>query len=265
MSAVIPRVCPKCGHVREPDTAAPDWQCPACGIAYAKYAAYLEQARRLARLPRAGEPAPAVHSDGSVWSLIATNGFALAIALHQGWSPASLMILYWAQSVAIGAANVFRILALDRFSTENFRMNNRPVDPTPSTKRQVATFFAVHYGFFHAGYLVFLLAEAHGERLIDFWFWACAAAFALNHFWSYHYNRDLDRQGTPNIGTLMFTPYLRIIPMHITIIAGGLLAPGATGLLLFGALKTVADVAMHAVEHAQLKKVRAPAASADLP
>ncbi|SEL57453.1 Glutaredoxin [Roseateles sp. YR242] len=28
--------CPKCQHVREPDTRAPEWQCPACGVAYAK-------------------------------------------------------------------------------------------------------------------------------------------------------------------------------------------------------------------------------------
>lgn len=216
--------------------------------------------RRLIQPPGAGDPAPATAADGSVWSLVAANVFALAIAWHQGWSTASLMILYWAQSVVIGVANVFRILALERFSTANFTINDRPVDPTPSTKRQVAVFFAFHYGLFHLAYLLFIVKETHGERLVDPWFWACAAVFALNHFWSYRYNRDLDRQGTPNIGTLMFTPYLRIIPMHLTIIFGGMLGPRAASLLLFGALKTAADVAMHAIEHARLKKVSAAAA-----
>ncbi len=28
--------CPKCGYVRKPSDTAPDWQCPSCGIAYAK-------------------------------------------------------------------------------------------------------------------------------------------------------------------------------------------------------------------------------------
>lgn len=28
--------CWKCGHVRAPDAIAPDWQCPACGVAYNK-------------------------------------------------------------------------------------------------------------------------------------------------------------------------------------------------------------------------------------
>lgn len=32
------RSCPKCHHIRQPDAAVPDWQCPACGVAYAKAA-----------------------------------------------------------------------------------------------------------------------------------------------------------------------------------------------------------------------------------
>lgn len=30
--------CPKCRHVRQPGDTAPDWQCPSCGVAYAKVA-----------------------------------------------------------------------------------------------------------------------------------------------------------------------------------------------------------------------------------
>ena len=32
-------ICPKCRHVRSPDATVPDWQCPACGVAYIKAAA----------------------------------------------------------------------------------------------------------------------------------------------------------------------------------------------------------------------------------
>ena len=28
--------CPKCGYVRKPVEPVPDWQCPACGVAYVK-------------------------------------------------------------------------------------------------------------------------------------------------------------------------------------------------------------------------------------
>lgn len=32
------QICPKCAHVRSPDNSVgvPDWQCPGCGVAYAK-------------------------------------------------------------------------------------------------------------------------------------------------------------------------------------------------------------------------------------
>lgn len=29
--------CPKCGYARKPEDAAPEWQCPACGVAYKKF------------------------------------------------------------------------------------------------------------------------------------------------------------------------------------------------------------------------------------
>ncbi len=34
-----PDPCPKCGHVRLPSDTVPEWQCPACGIAIAKFRA----------------------------------------------------------------------------------------------------------------------------------------------------------------------------------------------------------------------------------
>ena len=49
----------------------------------------------------------------------------------------------------------------------------------------------------------------------------------------------------------MFTPYLRIIPMHLTIILGATLGGGA-GLIVFGILKTIADAIMHVIEHKRL-------------
>ncbi len=33
----MPVICPKCSHVRPPDASNPDWQCPSCGICYAKF------------------------------------------------------------------------------------------------------------------------------------------------------------------------------------------------------------------------------------
>ncbi|HZE59049.1 MAG TPA: DUF6498-containing protein [Burkholderiales bacterium] len=107
-------------------------------------------------------------ADSSLWSLVAANILVLALALYLHWSFGSLLLLYWTQSVVIGAANVCRILGLERFSTEGFTVNGRPVEPTPETKRRTAGFFAGHYGVFHLGYLVFLLVMLRGKAL-----WAC--------------------------------------------------------------------------------------------
>ncbi|MGE0483046.1 MAG: DUF6498-containing protein [Gammaproteobacteria bacterium] len=246
-------ICPKCQHVRDVATAAPAWQCPACGIAYHKYAAFKARARAAVVPPRSVAPPPAW--DGSLWALVATNLLSLLVAVVADWSLGSVMLLYWSQSVIIGLSNVVRILALDRFSTANFRINNRAVDPTPAVKRQTAFFFLVHYGMFHAVYLVFLIGLADALASVDFAFAVCMILFALNHAWSHRYNVSLDRRGTPNIGTLMFTPYLRIVPMHLTIVAGGAFGDSAVALVLFMLLKTGADAAMHVVEHRRLQTV----------
>jgi glutaredoxin len=48
------RNCPKCGYTRKAsDSAVPDWQCPSCGIAYAKY---LEQTQVNASAPPSRAP-----------------------------------------------------------------------------------------------------------------------------------------------------------------------------------------------------------------
>ncbi|UCV15677.1 glutaredoxin family protein [Quatrionicoccus australiensis] len=39
-------ICPHCGHARTANAEVPDWQCPACGKAYAKVDAHLSPAER---------------------------------------------------------------------------------------------------------------------------------------------------------------------------------------------------------------------------
>lgn len=199
------------------------------------------------------DPLPLAANDASLWFLVGVNLFAIVLALFLGWELADLMAVYWVQSVIIGASYVARILHLESFSTKGFRINNRTVEPTEATKRQTAGFFALHFGFFHLVYLVFILDKAGAGILLNLGFLGCAVAFAFNHFYSYRYHKELDRRGTPNIGNLMFTPYARIVPMHLTIVGGAFLA-GGFGVVVFGLLKTAADVVMHVVEHRKLRK-----------
>lgn len=52
----------------------------------------------------------------------------------------------------------------------------------------------------------------------------------------------------------MFYPYLRIIPMHLTIIFGH--AMDQSAMVLFMILKTLADAGMHMIEHHLFRKPR---------
>lgn len=56
------KICPKCAYERQPtDDTTPDWQCPSCGIAYAKYeATHPVEAAPAATKPDIKKPAPAV-------------------------------------------------------------------------------------------------------------------------------------------------------------------------------------------------------------
>ncbi|NOX16999.1 MAG: hypothetical protein GXO87_01800 [Chlorobi bacterium] len=194
-------------------------------------------------------------SDKSAWVLLLSNLITIAIAVIQKWDLAPLLIIYWAQSVIIGISNWRRILNLRQFSTKNFTINKVSVDPTQKTKRRVAWFFLFHYGFFHFVYFIFISAMI--PTLSNFVWMGIAVGiliFAINHYYSYKHNLERDSARVPNIGTLMFFPYARILPMHLTIIFGGAFSKGSTiSLLIFLSLKTGADLIMHWVEHSKLK------------
>lgn len=187
--------------------------------------------------------------DPSALSLIVSNLVTIVFAVVQGWELSVLMWIYWSQSIIIGLSNFARILSLKEFSTEGFRIGNRPVRPTEQTKRKTAFFFLIHYGFFHLIYFAFLLTDSKlaGRHLVPVLF--CVAIFLVNHSYSFLYNLKRDLARKPNIGMVMFFPYARIVPLHLTIIFGSMLAKGTGRLILFLLLKTLADLIMHGVEH----------------
>ncbi len=195
-------------------------------------------------------------SSSSAFSLIIANLITGVLAVYEGWSLQELMIIYWAQSIIIGYFSIRRMLDLKQFSTENFKSNGVRPPENEATKCSTATFFAFHYGAFHAGYMVFLVAENQSAHQFSWIVLAiCTAAFYLNHRYSYIHNKELDETRRPNIGAIMFFPYARVIPMHLTIIIGAALGPTTiASLLLFLGLKTLADVIMHKVEHSRWRR-----------
>jgi hypothetical protein len=168
--------------------------------------------------------------DISTKVLILANVVTIIVAVALHWDVTDVMWVYWAQSVIIGLIAIFRILLLKHIFT--------------------AGFFLVHYGGFHAVYFLFLYFPEQSQTDIPVIGIAlCSLIFLINHVFSnwHNWKRDINRK--PDPGNLMLAPYIRIIPMHMTIVFGSNYATSTKTLALFLVLKTIMDVIMHLVEH----------------
>lgn len=205
--------------------------------------------------------------DYSGIGIIITNVLVILYAVIDHWDLGSMMLIYWVQSVIIGFFHFFRILLLRSFCTEGFTSNGQRVPETAKGKWSTALFFAVHYGFFHLIYLFFLFgisSQGAGDATADDvelteeggipWGLLSVIGFFLGHGYSFYQNVKADLKRRPSLGTMMFLPYARVIPMHLTIIFGNMIASNTATVLLFSSLKTGADYLMHIVEHRILQK-----------
>jgi hypothetical protein len=190
--------------------------------------------------------------DKSVWSLAASNIIMIVWAVCEGWPLSLIMCVYWFQSVIIGVFWGVRIFRLKEFSTKEFYVNEQPVKPNIATKIKTGIFFLFHYNFFHVVYGLFLVQILRAR--LSSAVLPAAGIFFLNQAFSFWYNRREDEEKKPNLGKITSYPYMRIIPMHVTVIVAGILQDkgipieGTMMLVLFMALKTVADVGMYVIQ-----------------
>lgn len=222
--------------------------------------------------------APEAFSDRALLGILASNALTLGMALVQGWGLLLLLWPFWIQSVIIGVFARRRILALERYCAEGLLYNGKALAPGDEGKKSVANFFAMHFGTFHLVYLIFLVVltlMGLGDGVVPFQvegsdevievavgqvqaldlllFLGLGVAFWLTHSMSHREHLGSDLAGNPQIGRLMFLPYLRVLPMHLMILLGIFLAGGPWAVALFVVLKTLADVGMHRFEHARLR------------
>ena len=202
--------------------------------------------------------------DPSVLALIFSNLLTLTLALIFSWDIFIILIIYVVQSLIIGFFTFVRILTLSNYSTAGFLINGKKPASSFGVKIFTAIFFAFHYGMFHTVYLFFIMffmvAFSFGanpinlpniSELVVFGFPVLVSfvLFFISHGISFLFFRDKQKQ--ENIGTIMFSPYYRIIPMHLTIIFGFVLLVihPILMLVLFLLIKTIVDVVMHILEH----------------
>ena len=198
--------------------------------------------------------------------LLLSNLITIVLAVVFSWSLMIILWSYWLQSIIIGFFNFLKILTLKESSSQGMTVNGKPASPSAfnGIKIFIAFFFAFHYGGFHICYAFFLAMftvfsfVSHSASFSDIGFiFLSGIIFFFNHLYSFlHYrNKPVQR----SIGTLMFFPYARIFPMHLTIIFGGMFLFSKTGsvfvLVLFLVLKAIADLIMHSIEHKEQIKI----------
>jgi hypothetical protein len=182
--------------------------------------------------------------------LLAGNALTLGLALWQGASVASLLWPFWFQSLVIGVFNFRRMRALRAFSTRGMSDGGgKRIAETEAGKRSTGNFFLGHYGGFHLAYLLFLAAFAMPQP--EEWRFILPAMLALVLVQA-RVHRDqvaADVAARPSLTLMMLAPYLRVLPMHLILIVGAVMAPtGAMALALTVVLKTLADLATHEIE-----------------
>lgn len=194
--------------------------------------------------------------DSSFYTLLAANVVGLAVLLATDAGLPHLLAAYWAQSVIIGLTSLWRILAIEHFSTEGFGDIGSERPRTGDKTTLVVAFLSI-YGGLH--YLYFTLVQDLGrQRGVDpfagFEFWLCAAIFAAHHVYSLWHNLERDAEARPDLHVLLLMPYIRVAPMML---AGAVALAFPAGILPYvvaAALKTWIDLAMHSVEHYVLRK-----------
>jgi hypothetical protein len=154
----------------------------------------------------------------------------------------NIIWIYWLQSVIIGIFNFLDLLTIKNFQAGDLKINDRPV--TRENKGCAAWFFLLHYGFFHLGYMIFLAISYHSH--LDKWMILLgAAAFFIEALISFRQKKIFESTTTMSIGSIFFLPYLRIIPMHLTILAPAFLKIQPS--MVFIILKSVADIILYIV------------------
>lgn len=195
-----------------------------------------------------------VLKDPVIYFLMAVNiGLAYAYFLNI-ISAETILFTYYFQSLMLGVSYFLQIMTIHNYSVEDVKFNGVQVEKSAKTKGCIGFFFLIHYGFFHLGYLIFLLINF--DFKVDTGFLLPSlTGFALGELIAVIRHNSIIQKEVPNIGTMMFTPYLRIIPMHLFIIAGGFIGFHNPGIFaVFIILKIISDVIMHVIVNKTYKE-----------
>ncbi len=187
-----------------------------------------------------------IWKDLSFWVLLGINAYLVWYYYQRPSIFPTLLWLYWAQSVLMGAFNVLDILTVRKVNVnEMVKDNGRMVKSSFTRRVPSAFFFMFHFGFFHLGYFIFLFTIAKfGEvdwTFLRYFFYMFLGGQIIGFI-----QHKIEQWNTEtSLSKLFITPYIRIVPMHLTILLPNFLKVSNVGVFLV--LKAVADVVMYIV------------------
>lgn len=202
-------------------------------------------------------------------ALIIANLVPLWGILFAGWDAFAILLLYWAENLAVGFYTVLKMICV-----------KAPNPVAHLGKLFSIPFFIMHYGGFIGIHGVFVLAFFRHEMNMDHLNWPCFLVFpqilfrVIGQMWSvmppgmiipliglfashgisFIVNFLIKGEyATIKSDTVMFQPYPRMVVMHVALILGGfgVAAIGSPLPVLFVlvGIKTAIDVALHRRQH----------------
>ena len=127
-----------------------------------------------------------------VLSLIIANVITIVFAILGNWDLATVMFIYWAQSIIIGIFAVISLLSADTAALGADLQ--KPIDERGGTEKitprfvwlykcMLAGFFTLHYGLFHWGYFTFIVESGifGTVNFADPNLWLSCGLFFANH------------------------------------------------------------------------------------
>lgn len=193
-------------------------------------------------------------------TLLLSNLIPLFGALFFGWNLSLMLFIYWFENVVIGIYVILKMLVSQKENQQGVQYTNNLFGKTThgvnKSKSATIVFFTIHYGIFTISHGVFLFTSlATLPSLVNTGLLlACVTLFVThgisfveNYLGSGEYKRLSPED-------LMFSPYKRIIVMHLTVIFGSMFVLNVQGtnvwaLVALALFKTLADASAHLYEH----------------
>ena len=185
------------------------------------------------------------YKDIGFWTLLLWNLFLVYYQFRHPEEFKTILWIYWAQSVLIGLFNFLDILTLQKVKPGSWNEDG-VVMSDARAKGCASFFFLFHYGFFHLVYSIFLFAFVKTGGSFDFNFFIISILiFFMTLLIEFIRKKTKYAKVPGDVGRMFILPYLRIIPMHLTILLPAFL--GVSAFTLFLVLKTLVDAVFYLI------------------